>query len=203
MARHVTLNHIKILSLAQCESVGCVRDHVYVAALRCFCIATALHSKSPPDMHQAAAGMQVDVWALGVSAIEMAETIPPRWSVHPMRVIFQISREDPPRLAEWERWSLTLHDFVRLCLIKDCRARPTAAQLEQHKLAAQARAAGPPDLSPLVARARQFIQAKAAAAADDTFATTARGSTFQGTLECVPRSCCCLRWQRRHPCSRC
>ena len=33
--------------------------------------------------------MQVDVWALGISAIEMAETVPPRWSVHPMRVIFQ------------------------------------------------------------------------------------------------------------------
>jgi len=29
---------------------------------------------------------QVDVWALGVSAIEMAEGLPPRSSVHPMRV---------------------------------------------------------------------------------------------------------------------
>jgi serine/threonine protein kinase len=62
--------------------------------------------------------VQVDIWALGISAIEMAETIPPRWTVHPMRVIFLISREDPPRLAEWDKWSLNFHDFVRMCLLK-------------------------------------------------------------------------------------
>lgn len=33
---------------------------------------------------------QVDMWALGISVIEMAEVVPPRWKVHPMRVIFQI-----------------------------------------------------------------------------------------------------------------
>jgi serine/threonine-protein kinase 24/25/MST4 len=33
---------------------------------------------------------KVDVWALGVSAIEMAEATPPRWKVHPLRVIFMI-----------------------------------------------------------------------------------------------------------------
>jgi serine/threonine protein kinase len=62
--------------------------------------------------------LQVDIWALGISAIEMAETIPPRWTVHPMRVIFLISREDPPRLADWDKWSLNFHDFVRMCLLK-------------------------------------------------------------------------------------
>jgi hypothetical protein len=30
------------------------------------------------------------VWALGISAIEMAEVTPPRWMVHPLRVIFMI-----------------------------------------------------------------------------------------------------------------
>ena len=62
--------------------------------------------------------MQVDIWALGISAIEMAETIPPRWTVHPMRVIFLISREDAPRLADWDKWSLNFHDFIRMCLLK-------------------------------------------------------------------------------------
>jgi serine/threonine protein kinase len=129
-------------------------------------------------------GAQVDVWALGVSAIEMAETVPPRWSVHPMRVIFQISREDPPRLAEWERWSLNLHDFVRLCLVKDARSRPTAAQLEQHRLVVRSRQAGPPDVSALVATARAFIAAKAAVAAS-TLGSTARKSTIAATVECA------------------
>ena len=62
--------------------------------------------------------MQVDVWALGISAVEMAEVTPPRWSVHPMRVIFMISRDPPPRLADRDRWSLTFHDFVAQCLQK-------------------------------------------------------------------------------------
>ena len=61
---------------------------------------------------------QVDVWALGISAIEMAEVKPPRWAVHPMRVIFMISREPPPRLADDARWSLTLQNFVATCLQK-------------------------------------------------------------------------------------
>ena len=62
--------------------------------------------------------IQVDVWALGISAMEMAEVTPPRWSVHPMRVIFMISRDPPPRLADRDRWSLTFHDFVAQCLQK-------------------------------------------------------------------------------------
>lgn len=72
---------------------------------------------------------QVDIWALGITAIEMAETIPPRWTVHPMRVIFLISREEPPRLSEWERWTLTFHDFVRLCLTKVPPPSPPATVL--------------------------------------------------------------------------
>lgn len=119
----------------------------------------------------------------------MAETIPPRWAVHPMRVIFQISREDPPSLGEWEKWSLNFHDFVRVCLVKDCRARPTAAQLEHHRLVAQTRGVAPPNLAPLVSRARQFILAKAAVAADTLGSTVpGGGGTRRGTMvECASR----------------
>lgn len=52
------------------------------------------------------------------SAIEMAEMHPPRWAVHPMRVIFMISREPPPGLADRHRWSLAFHDFVSRSLVK-------------------------------------------------------------------------------------
>ncbi len=61
------------------------------------------------------------MWALGISVIEMAEVAPPRWAVHPMRVIFQISREAPPALARPTDWSPALVDFVGCCLQK---ARP-------------------------------------------------------------------------------
>ena len=58
------------------------------------------------------------MWALGISAVEMAEVAPPRWAVHPMRVIFMISRDPPPQLADRDRWSLPFHDFVAQCLQK-------------------------------------------------------------------------------------
>lgn len=62
--------------------------------------------------------MQVDVWALGVSAIEMAEVTPPRWAVHPMRVIFMIPREPSPQLAEKQAWSPAFHSFLAAALRK-------------------------------------------------------------------------------------
>nr|CAD1819429.1 unnamed protein product [Ananas comosus var. bracteatus] len=72
---------------------------------------------------------KVDVWALGVSAIEMAEGMPPRSTVHPMRVLFMISREPAPMLEDKEKWSLLFHDFIAKCLTKDPRLRPSAAEM--------------------------------------------------------------------------
>eukprot|EP00271_Cylindrocystis_brebissonii_P002767 TRINITY_DN13568_c0_g1_i1.p1 TRINITY_DN13568_c0_g1~~TRINITY_DN13568_c0_g1_i1.p1 ORF type:complete len:772 (-),score=169.43 TRINITY_DN13568_c0_g1_i1:815-3130(-) len=76
---------------------------------------------------------KVDIWALGISAIEMAEGVPPRSNVHPMRVLFMVSREPAPTLADPEKWSLLFHDFVAKCLAKDPKKRSTATQLLQHK----------------------------------------------------------------------
>nr|CAB3498165.1 unnamed protein product [Digitaria exilis] len=75
----------------------------------------------------------VDVWALGVSAIEMAEGMPPRSTVHPMRVIFMISSEPAPMLEDKEKWSLLFHDFIAKCLTKDPRLRPAASEMLKHK----------------------------------------------------------------------
>ncbi|KAF9624534.1 hypothetical protein IFM89_011708 [Coptis chinensis] len=76
---------------------------------------------------------KVDVWALGVSAIEMAEGLPPRSTVHPMRVLFMISIEPAPMLEDKEKWSLVFHDFVAKCLTKEPRLRPTAPEMLKHK----------------------------------------------------------------------
>jgi hypothetical protein len=58
------------------------------------------------------------VWALGITAIEMAESQPPKWTINPMRVIFMITREPPPQLTDLDRWSLPFHDFVAQSLQK-------------------------------------------------------------------------------------
>ena len=68
--------------------------------------------------------LQVDVWALGVSAIEMAEVTPPRWTVHPMRVIFMIPREPSPQLTDKQHWSPLFHSFLAAALRKVCLSWP-------------------------------------------------------------------------------
>lgn len=106
---------------------------------------------------------QVDVWALGITAIEMAELFPPRWNIHPMRVIFLISREPSPKLSDWAKWSLAFHDFMAQCFQKEPRSRPSARLLLQHKFVAQQRPAAVAALQPLIRRTREFLAQQAVA----------------------------------------
>ncbi|TVU44971.1 hypothetical protein EJB05_04436 [Eragrostis curvula] len=93
------------------------------------------HWMAPEVIQESRYDGKVDVWALGVSAIEMAEGMPPRSTVHPMRVkvIFMISSEPAPMLEDKEKWSLLFHDFIAKCLTKDPRLRPAASEMLKHK----------------------------------------------------------------------
>ncbi|KAK4263599.1 hypothetical protein QN277_028989 [Acacia crassicarpa] len=91
------------------------------------------HWMAPEVIQESRYDGKVDVWALGVSAIEMAEGLPPRSAVHPMRVLFMISIEPAPMLEDKEKWSLHFHDFVAKCLSKEPRLRPTASEMLKHK----------------------------------------------------------------------
>ncbi|KAI4314070.1 hypothetical protein L6164_027012 [Bauhinia variegata] len=91
------------------------------------------HWMAPEVIQESRYDGKVDVWALGVSAIEMAEGLPPRSAVHPMRVLFMISIEPAPMLEDKEKWSLYFHDFVAKCLTKEPRLRPTACEMLKHK----------------------------------------------------------------------
>lgn len=91
------------------------------------------HWMAPEVIQESRYDGKVDVWGLGISAIEMAETCPPRWNVHPMRVIFMISRDEPPTLAEPAKWGSGFQDFLNRCLQKDPELRSTTAELLQHE----------------------------------------------------------------------
>lgn len=80
-----------------------------------------------------------DMWSIGITSIEMAETQPPLCDMHPMRALFLIPRSEPPRLKSKKAWSKKFHNFVNTCLIKDYHKRPTADQLLQHEFIRDAR----------------------------------------------------------------
>ncbi|XP_035572215.1 misshapen-like kinase 1 isoform X5 [Canis lupus baileyi] len=69
-----------------------------------------------------------DIWSLGITAIEMAEGAPPLCDMHPMRALFLIPRNPPPRLKS-KKWSKKFTDFIDTCLIKTYLSRPPTEQL--------------------------------------------------------------------------
>ncbi|CAH2272563.1 misshapen-like kinase 1 isoform X4 [Pelobates cultripes] len=69
-----------------------------------------------------------DIWSLGITAIEMAEGAPPLCDMHPMRALFLIPRNPPPKLKS-KKWSKKFIDFIDTCLIKNYVSRPPTEQL--------------------------------------------------------------------------
>ncbi|XP_041444904.1 misshapen-like kinase 1 isoform X8 [Xenopus laevis] len=72
-----------------------------------------------------------DIWSLGITAIEMAEGAPPLCDMHPMRALFLIPRNPPPKLKS-KKWSKKFIDFIDTCLIKNYMSRPPTEQLLKH-----------------------------------------------------------------------
>ncbi|GAB5569883.1 mitogen-activated protein kinase kinase kinase kinase 3 isoform X2 [Prionailurus iriomotensis] len=60
-----------------------------------------------------------DLWAVGITAIELAELQPPMFDLHPMRA------------------SNSFHHFVKMALTKNPKKRPTAEKLLQHPFVTQ------------------------------------------------------------------
>uniref|UniRef100_UPI0037E80B92 mitogen-activated protein kinase kinase kinase kinase 4 isoform X4 n=1 Tax=Semicossyphus pulcher TaxID=241346 RepID=UPI0037E80B92 len=72
-----------------------------------------------------------DLWSLGITALEMAEGAPPLCDMHPMRALFLIPRNPPPKLKS-KKWSKRFLSFVDGCLIKNHLHRPTTDALLRH-----------------------------------------------------------------------
>uniref|UniRef100_A0A8C9NZ40 non-specific serine/threonine protein kinase n=1 Tax=Serinus canaria TaxID=9135 RepID=A0A8C9NZ40_SERCA len=72
-----------------------------------------------------------DLWSLGITAIEMAEGAPPLCDMHPMRALFLIPRNPPPKLKS-RKWSKKFLNFVESCLVKHYLHRPSTETLLKH-----------------------------------------------------------------------
>ena len=73
---------------------------------------------------------KVDVWSLGIFAIELAKGDPPYLTEDPNRVLLMIVTRPPPKLDQ--SWSSEFQDFVAQCLKKDPKVRASTDDLLSH-----------------------------------------------------------------------
>ncbi|KAJ3016679.1 Serine/threonine-protein kinase 24 [Thoreauomyces humboldtii] len=76
-------------------------------------------------------GCTVDIWSVGILAIELATGQPPRSNLHPMDILYATVKEDAP-LLKGSKGSAQFQDFVKRCLTKDPEQRATAKVLLDH-----------------------------------------------------------------------
>ncbi|XP_030273586.1 mitogen-activated protein kinase kinase kinase kinase 3-like isoform X6 [Sparus aurata] len=80
-----------------------------------------------------------DIWAVGITAIELAELQPPMFDLHPMRALLLMTKSNfqPPKLKDKVKWTGNFHEFVKIALTKNPKKRPAADKLLQHPFVSQ------------------------------------------------------------------
>ena len=80
------------------------------------------------EVFDGGAVMKSDIWALGITLIELAEGKNPFVGLTDVQVMMRIYFQDPPTLSA-SHWSSEFVDFINQCLIKDKNTRPSVAAL--------------------------------------------------------------------------
>lgn len=87
---------------------------------------------APEVVKQKEYGAKVDVWSLGIMAIEMIESEPPYLNEEPLKALYLIATNGTPQLKHPQNLSKEIKSFLSVCLCVNVTYRASTDELVEH-----------------------------------------------------------------------